>query len=193
MPFIIGEDDALVVVDVQKDFCPGGAIPVPEGDKIIPKMNKYIKKFREAGAKIYATRDWHPQDHRSFKAQGGPWPPHCIQNSEGAEFHPDLKLPDEGEIISKGDKPSVEGYSGFDGTNLRRRLEEDEIDRLFVGGLATDYCVKKTVIDALERGFKTVLLTDATRGVNRQSDDVREAIEDMLNSGAKEATLSDIR
>ncbi|MFW6110591.1 MAG: bifunctional nicotinamidase/pyrazinamidase [Thermoproteota archaeon] len=193
MKFTIDKDDALVVVDIQKDFLPGGALPVPEGDEIIPKMNTYIEKFEQAGAKIYATRDWHPPNHKSFKSQGGIWPPHCVQNSEGAGFHPDLELPEETDIISVGYKPSLEGYSAFEGTNLGQKLEEDGINRLFVGGLATDYCVKHTVIDALKIGMETIVLTDASRGVNKEPNDAQKAIEEMRKTGTEEATLADIR
>jgi nicotinamidase/pyrazinamidase len=184
--------DALIVVDVQNCFCPGGALPVKEGDKIIPLINKYIQKFQKAGAKIYATRDWHPPDHKSFKEYGGIWPPHCLKGSKGAEFRSDLKLPEETTVISTGDKPYVEGYSGFDHTNLERKLKEDGVDRVFVGGLATDYCVKYTVLDAVEKSFETILLIDAIKGVNRKPGDAERAIGEMVKKGAKKATLSEI-
>jgi len=184
--------DALIIVDVQNCFCPGGELPVKEGDKIIPTINKYIHKFQKAGAKIYATRDWHPPDHKSFKDYGGIWPPHCLKGSKGAEFRSDLKLPEETTVISTGDKPSLDGYSGFDHTNLERKLKGDGIDRVFVGGLATDYCVKYTVLDAVEKSFEAILLTDAIKGVNRKPGDAERAIGEMLNKGAKKATLSEI-
>jgi nicotinamidase-related amidase len=184
--------DALIVVDVQNCFCPGGALPVKEGDKIIPLINKYIQKFQKAGAKIYATRDWHPPDHKSFKEYGGIWPPHCLKGSKGAEFRSDLKLPEETTVISTGDKPYVEGYSGFDHTNLERKLKGDGVDRVFVGGLATDYCVKYTVLDAVEKSFETILLIDAIKGVNRKPGDAERAIGEMVKKGAKKATLSEI-
>jgi nicotinamidase/pyrazinamidase len=184
--------DALIVVDVQNCFCPGGELPVKEGDKIIPLINKYIQKFQKAGAKIYATRDWHPPDHKSFKEYGGIWPPHCLKGSKGAEFRSDLKLPEETTVISTGDKPYVEGYSGFDHTNLERKLKGDGVDRVFVGGLATDYCVKYTVLDAVEKSFETILLIDAIKGVNRKPGDAERAIGEMVKKGAKKATLSEI-
>ena len=184
--------DALIVVDIQNCFCPGGELPVKEGDKIIPIINKYIHKFQKAGAKIYATRDWHPPDHKSFKEYGGIWPPHCLKGSKGAEFRSDLKLPEETTVISTGDKPSVEGYSGFDHTNLERKLKGDGVDRVFVGGLATDYCVKYTVLDAVEKSFETILLIDAIKGVNRKPGDAERAIDEMVEKGAKKATLSEI-
>jgi len=184
--------DALIIVDVQNCFCPGGELPVKEGDKIIPTINKYIHKFQKAGAKIYATRDWHPPDHKSFKDYGGIWPPHCLKGSKGAEFRSDLKLPEETTVISTGDKPSLDGYSGFDHTNLERKLKGDGIDRVFVGGLATDYCVKYTVLDAVEKSFEAILLTDAIKGVNRKPGDAERAIGEMVKKGAKKATLSEI-
>jgi nicotinamidase/pyrazinamidase len=184
--------DALIVVDVQNCFCPGGELPVEEGDKVVPIINQYISKFQKARAKIYATRDWHPQDHQSFKEYGGIWPPHCLKESKGAEFRSDLKLPKGTTIISTGDKPHVDGYSGFDHTNLERKLNEDGVDRVFVGGLATDYCVKYTVLDAVEKDFETVLLIDAVKGVNRKSGDAERAIDEMMKTGAKKATLHEI-
>jgi nicotinamidase-related amidase len=192
MMYKLGRTDALIVVDVQNCFCAGGELPVEEGDKIIPIMNKYIQKFQEAGAKIYATRDWHPPNHKSFKEYGGIWPPHCLKGSKGAEFHPDLKLPEGTTVISAGDKPSVEGYSGFDHTDLERKLKGDGVDRVFVGGLATDYCVKYTVLDAVEKNFETILLMDAIKGVNREPGDAERAIDEMVKKGAKKATLPEI-
>jgi len=188
----IGEHDALIIVDVQKDFCPGGALPVPEGDQVIPVLNNYIKRFMKAGAKIYATRDWHPSNHKSFKSTGGMWPPHCIQGSDGAEFHSDLTLTSETTVISKATEPSVTGYSGFEQTELEKELRKRGVKRIFVGGLATDYCVKSTVIDALRLGFETILLVDATRGVNVKPDDSQKAIEEMVRKGAKIASLADV-
>jgi len=190
--FEITEKDALVIVDAQRDFCPGGSLPVPEGDKVVPVLNDYVRLFRKAGSRIYATRDWHPPNHMSFKEQGGPWPPHCIQGSEGAEFHPDLELPEGTMVISKATSPSKEAYSGFDGTRLAEDLKEKGIKRVFIGGLATDYCVKSTVLDALKHGFETILLLDATLGVNVEPGDSQRAIDEMKRSGASTATLSEI-
>lgn len=189
----INRNDALTVVDVQRDFCLGGALPVPKGDQVVPTLNEYIKIFEEARARIYAIRDWHPPNHISFKAYGGPWPPHCIQKSKGAEFHPDLKLPESVTIISHSTDPSRESYSGFDGTELGEELKKESVRRIFVGGLATDYCVKNTVLDALKLRFEAVLLTDAIQGINARSNDSEKAIEEMVEKGAKKATLSDIK
>jgi len=187
----VGKTDALIIVDVQNDFCPGGALPVPEGDQVIPVLNDCIKIFTKANAGIFATRDWHPPNHISFKAQGGPWPPHCVQNSKGAEFHPDLKLPSDATIVSKAMDPLREAYSGFDGTELANTLKTKGVTRVFVGGLATDYCVKNTVLDARKMGFETVLLLDAIRGINAEPEDVKKAIAEMLKNGAEQATSED--
>jgi nicotinamidase/pyrazinamidase len=189
--FSIVSIDALIIVDVQNDFCPGGALPVPEGDQVVPVLNDYIKIFEKANARIFATRDWHPPNHISFKAQGGPWPPHCVQNSKGAEFHPDLKLPSDTSIVSKAMDPLKESYSGFDSTELANILKTKGVVRVFVGGLATDYCVKNTVFDARKMGFETVLLLDAIRGINVEPGDVRKAIDEMIKNGAEQATLED--
>ena len=185
----LSKNDALIIVDVQRDFCPGGALPVPEGDQVVPILNEYIKIFKEANARIFATRDWHPPNHISFKAYGGGWPPHCIQQSEGAKFHPDLKLPDDTSIISKAMDPAKESYSGFDGTTLAEDLKKDGVARVFVGGLATDYCVKNTVLDAIAIEFDAALLLDATRGINAKPDDVNKAIEEMAAEGAEKVNL----
>ena len=191
MAIKFGKETALVVVDIQNDFCPGGALPVKDGDKVVPVLNKYIEKFRAAGAPILFTRDWHPPDHSSFKSQGGPWPPHCVQNSEGAKFHPNLAIPPDGEIISKADKRD-EAYSFFQGTDLARRLSERGIKRLLVGGLATDYCVKETVLDGLKYGFEVLHLDDASKGVNVNPADSEEALQEMVAKGAKRIRFQDI-
>ncbi|MEM2750093.1 MAG: bifunctional nicotinamidase/pyrazinamidase [Nitrososphaerales archaeon] len=190
--YIIGKDSALLIIDVQNDFCPNGALPVPDGDKIIPILNKYIEKFVKAGASIYATRDWHPPNHISFKTRGGTWPPHCIQNTRGAEFHPKLALPKGVKIISKGTSPDREAYSGFEGTNLSSLLKDQGIKTVFIGGLATDYCVKATVLDALKEGFHVVFLEDASKGVDVNKGDSERAIKIMMEKGAEKATLSQI-
>ncbi|MEM3606639.1 MAG: isochorismatase family protein, partial [Candidatus Bathyarchaeia archaeon] len=135
----VDKESALIIVDVQNDFLPGGALPVPNGDKVIPILNKYIELFNKVGAAIFATRDWHPPNHISFKTQGGIWPPHCIQNSKGAEFASNLKLPKNVNIISKAVNPNMEAYSGFEGTDLALKLKELGVKKVFIGGLATDY------------------------------------------------------
>jgi nicotinamidase/pyrazinamidase len=187
----VGKHTVLVVVDIQNDFCPGGALAVSEGDKVVPVLNKYIQLFRRASAPIIYTRDWHPPDHSSFKSQGGPWPPHCVQGTEGARFHPNLKPPAEGEVISKADKGD-EAYSFLQGTNMAERLRQRGITTLLVGGLATDYCVKETVLDALKFGFKVYHLDDASKGVNVKPEDSDEALGEMVSKGARRITLPDL-
>jgi nicotinamidase/pyrazinamidase len=185
------KSDALIVVDVQNDFCPGGTLEVPSGDLVIPLLNDYIKLFKDLNANVFATRDWHPPNHVSFKNYGGQWPPHCVQDTEGAKFHPDLKLPESAIIISKATDPNKEAYSGFDGTTLEEELRSKKVTRVFVGGLATEYCVKTTVVDALKLGFEAVLLVDATRGLEANAGDVQKAIDEMTTQGAAKATLAD--
>lgn len=182
--------DALVVVDVQNDFCPGGALPVADGDKVVPVLNRYIGKFQAGKLPIVATRDWHPEKTTHFKAFGGVWPSHCVQGTGGAEFHPALNLPSDAVIVSKGAAPDEDSYSGFQGRDergvkLSDLLRRFGVERLFVGGLATDYCVKHTVLDGLKEGFKVVLLEDAIRGVNLQPGDSERAIAEMVQAGAE--------
>ena len=191
MTIRIGNRTLLVVVDVQNDFCPGGALAVPGGDKVVPILNKYIEKFEKVRAPIIFTRDWHPSDHSSFKEQGGPWPPHCVQNSKGAEFHSDLFMPVEAEVVSKADRKD-EAYSFFQGTDLAAKLHQRGITRLLIGGLATDYCVKETVLDGLKNGFEVFHLDDASRGVNVRPDDSERALREMVAKGAKRISLRDI-
>jgi nicotinamidase/pyrazinamidase len=185
--------DALIIVDVQRDFCPGGALPVPDGDQVIPVLNQYMQVFDHARAPIYATRDWHPPNHISFTMFGGSWPPHCIQDSEGAEFHFDLDLNSEVQIISKATTPDKEAYSGFDDTDLAESLKKNHTKRVFIGGLASDYCVKNTVVDALKYGYETFLLLDGSRGVNIQPHDSHNAIDEMIQQGALQITFSDLK
>jgi nicotinamidase/pyrazinamidase len=189
--FSVGKTDALIIVDVQNDFCPGGALPVPEGDQVVPFLNDYITIFRKMGAGLFATRDWHPPNHISFIAHGGKWPSHCVQNTQGAMFHPKLKLHRDAKVISKGMDPHRDAYSGFDGTELGNILRTQGATRVFVGGLATDYCVKNTVLDARKLGFEVVLLSDAIAGINAEPDDAVKAVSEMLRSGAEQATLTD--
>jgi nicotinamidase/pyrazinamidase len=193
MKIKLREKDALIIVDLQNDFCPGGALAVPEGDKIVPVLNAYIERFSNSESLIVATRDWHPENHISFAEQGGIWPKHCVQNTKGAEFHPDLKLPSDSIIVSKATEPDKEAYSGFDGTNLDKLLKGKGVTRLFVGGLATDYCVRATVLDALRLGFCVFLLLDAIKGVNIQPEDSERAIVEMLEKGAIGIVFEEIK
>jgi nicotinamidase/pyrazinamidase len=176
--------DALIVVDVQNDFLPGGSLAVPHGNDVVPVLNRYLAAFERAGLPVFATRDWHPADHCSFHARGGPWPPHCVQGTRGAEFTPGLALPPSTEIVSKDALREQSTYSGFEGADLDRRLRAHGVRRVFVGGLATDYCVLHTVKDALLRGYAAVLLTDAIRAVNVDPDDGRKAETEMIRLGA---------
>lgn len=188
----ITKKDALIVVDVQNDFLPGGALPVPNGNEIIPVLNKYINLFTQVGAPIFATRDWHPENHISFKGNGGIWPRHCVQWTKGAEISSELRLPPDTFIINKGDRPELEAYSGFQGTLLDTLLRERGIKRVFIGGLATDYCVKHTVLGALNLGYTTFFLSDGSKGVNLHPGDSEKAIFEMILNGAVSVTLSDL-
>ncbi|MGQ9781415.1 MAG: bifunctional nicotinamidase/pyrazinamidase [Nitrososphaeria archaeon] len=188
----ISNESALIIVDVQRDFCPGGALPVREGDQIVSTVNKYIEKFKKAGLLVVATRDWHPKDHVSFKTRGGIWPEHCVQDTLGAQFHPGLILPEDAVIISKADKPDKEAYSGFQGTDLDDVLKRKGVKVLYVGGLATDYCVKNTVLDGRRKGYRVYLLIDAVKGVDLTPGDSQKAIMEMISAGAEETTISDL-
>lgn len=183
-PEAIGAKDALIVVDVQRDFLPGGSLAVPGGDEVVPVLNRYIRRF-EGAAPIVATRDWHPADHCSFAARGGPWPPHCVQGTPGAEFAPDLALPEDALIVSKAMGSERDAYSGFDGTGLESLLKRQGTERVFVGGLATDYCVLETVKDARKAGFEVLLLADAIRAVGVEPGDEEAALAEMRDAGAR--------
>jgi nicotinamidase/pyrazinamidase len=176
--------NALIVVDVQNDFLPGGRLSVPHGDDVISALNRYIAGFEKERSPIFATRDWHPANHCSFQPQGGQWPVHCVMETQGAEFAAALRLPPSTVIISKPSAPDQEAYSGFEGTDLEQRLHKLGVSCVFVGGLATDYCVLNTVKDALYKGFKVMLLTDAIRAVNIKADDGQKAEAEMLRRGA---------
>ena len=178
-------DDALIIVDVQNDFLPGGSLAVPHGDEVVPALNRYIRAFGKKKLTVFATRDWHPSNHCSFKAQGGIWPPHCVQRSRGAELALDLQLPQSAVIISKATTLEQDAYSGFEGTDLHDRLQALGVKRLFIGGLATDYCVLNTVKDALSLGYEVYLLEDAIHAVNVQPDDGKKAKDEMIRLGAK--------
>jgi nicotinamidase/pyrazinamidase len=176
--------DALVVVDVQNDFMPGGALGVRDGDRVIAPLNRAIERFVELGLPVLATRDWHPADHCSFTARGGPWPPHCVAGTPGAAFAPALRLPTGTAIVSKGTNPSREAYSAFAGTDLEARLREARAVRLIIGGLATDYCVVSSTADARALGLEVVVLTDAIAAVDASPGDGERALERMRADGA---------
>ena len=178
--------DGLIVVDVQNDFLPGGALAVPEGEQVIPVLNRYIGTLTSKNLPVFATRDWHPEGHSSFKDQGGPWPPHCLAGTEGAAFPPGLRLPPDTDVISisKGTDILRDTYSGFEGTDLDEKLRAKGVDRLLIGGLATDYCVLNTVKDAIKLGYRVLLLEDAIKAVNVNPDDGKRAVEEMVGLGA---------
>ncbi len=175
---------ALIVVDVQNDFCPGGALAVPHGDDVVEPLNELIDQFLERGDPVYKSRDWHPAATKHFAAYGGTWPVHCVQNTEGAEFHPALRDDPRINVISKGlgDKDC---YSAFDETDLASQLRDQNVEEVVVGGLATDYCVKNTVLDALKNGFKVQAREDAMRAVEVQPGDGERAIDEMRAAGAE--------
>jgi nicotinamidase/pyrazinamidase len=189
--FVIKNNDALLITDIQKDFLSGGALSIDGGDEIIPVLNEYIRNFDAGKAHVFASRDWHPANHVSFNTQGGPWPPHCIKETNGAKFSSDLKLPEHVLVISKAIEATHESYSVFDGTILANELKRFGAKRLFIGGLATDYCVVNTVLDARRLGLETIVLMDATLGINVNPDDVDAAIETMVTNGALQATVDD--
>lgn len=175
---------------MQRDFCPGGALAVKSGDRVVPRLNRVITAFTKASLPIFFTRDWHPRNHVSFKEQGGIWPPHCVMGTAGAEFHPKLRVPREAFVISKGTKADLEAYSGFQGTDLEKRLKEAGVREVFLGGLATDYCIKETSLNALDAGLKVKVLQDCVRGVNRREGDSELALREAVARGARLVTSS---
>jgi nicotinamidase/pyrazinamidase len=188
---------ALIVVDVQIDFCPGGSLAVPGGDAIIPVINRYIEIFRSQGLPIFATRDWHPPVTRHFREFGGLWPPHSVQGSIGALFHPGLKLPGDVIVVSKGMEPGSDDYSSFQATldtglPLQEYLRNAEVTKLYICGLATDYCVRDTCLDALGAGLAVTVLQDAVKGVDLNAGDSVRALEEIARMGGKLADLAAI-
>jgi nicotinamidase/pyrazinamidase len=175
---------ALLVVDVQNDFCPGGSLAVAHGDDVVAPLNKLIQEFLERGEPVFKSRDWHPRETKHFAAYGGTWPVHCVQETKGAEFHPDLMDDIHIRTISKG-LGDEDSYSAFDATDLALQLRRLGIVEVWVGGLATDYCVKNTVLDALKEGFRVKALTDAMRAVELKPGDGKRAIEEMREAGAE--------
>ena len=173
--------NALLIIDFQNDFVPGGALPVPDGDLITPR----VRELLDSGEfdLVVATRDWHPADHDSFAAQGGPWPPHCVQGTEGAELHPSLDRAKVDVVINAGYEPELEGYSGFEETELERVLRGRDVERLTVVGLATDYCVRATALDALDRGFDVTVDRDGIRGIDVEPGDSERALAEIEAAG----------
>lgn len=175
---------ALIVVDVQNDFCPGGALAVAQGDEVVAPLNKLIDEFLERGEPVFKSRDWHQENTKHFTEYGGAWPVHCVQNTKGAEFHPDLIDDKHIRVISKG-LGDTDCYSAFDETDLALQLRRLGVEEVWVGGLATDYCVKSTVLDALKEGFRVKALTNAMRAVELKPGDGERAIAEMRNAGAE--------
>jgi len=174
--------DALLVVDVQIDFCPGGALPIAEGDAVVPVINEWIDAAVQAGSPIFFSRDWHPEGHPSFRAQGGEWPVHCVQDSPGAAFHPDVRRPAGARIVTKGTRFDRDQYSAFDETGLADALRRAGVTRVFVAGLAQDVCVRASVLDAVARGLDAHLIVAGTRPVSAEGG--RAALDDMRKAGA---------
>jgi len=176
------DHDALLVVDVQPDFCPGGALPVAGGDDVIPVLNEWLRAAAACGIPIYASRDWHPPQHPSFSDQGGPWPPHCVQDTPGAAYHPALELPPNAHRIAKGVRLDRDQYSAFDETGLAAHMRRRGVRRVWIGGLAEDVCVRATAIDGAHASFEMHVIADATRPVT--SEGGVEARDDMRGAGA---------
>ena len=188
MNVTVRPDDALIVVDVQHDFLPGGALAVATGERIFAPIDALAPRF----ARVYATRDWHPADHSSYAQQGGPWPVHCVAESHGAAFDRRLDLTNVDKIISKGIVRETDGYSGFAATELADDLREHAVGRVFVCGLATDYCVKHTALDANAAGFETVVIEDASAPVNVAPDDEARALDELRSAGITIVNSKDI-
>ena len=189
---------ALLVVDVQNDFCPGGALGIHGGHKIIPILNKCIKFFEKENSPIIVTRDWHPLVPKHLKQFGGVWPEHCVEGSPGAQFHPDLELPKDALVMSKGMDPEKDSYSAFHATDssgmvLANLLKNLGVTEIYIGGLATDYCVKYSALDALKAGLEVFILTDAVAGVNLQPEDSNLALQEMVSRGAKKTISEELR
>lgn len=182
--FMSNKKRALIVVDVQNDFCPGGALAVAEGDEVVAPLNELIEEFLERGEPVFKSRDWHLPGTKHFQAYGGTWPVHCVQNTKGAEFHPNLIDDPRIRIISKG-LGDTNCYSAFDETDLAEQLKQLGVEEVWVGGLATDYCVKSTVVDALSKGFEVKALTNAMRAVEVNRGDGERAIAEMRDAGAE--------
>lgn len=188
---------ALLIVDVQNDFCPGGALQVPDGDRVVEPINGAVQRFVAAGLPVLASRDWHLPVSRHFRNMGGSWPVHCLQGTEGAAFHPALRLPGDTLVISKGADPEMDGYSAFegvadDGRSLKSVLESLGVKHLFIAGLATDYCVLFTALEAQRNGLAVTVLTDAVAGVDVLPGDSVRALEEMASAGVRLIVVDEI-
>lgn len=181
--------DGLLLVDPQNDFCPGGSLAVADGDAVMPVLSIWAAAAERAGIPVFVSRDWHPPRTSHFKEFGGVWPPHCVMGTHGAEFHPDLRLPPGATIVSKGMGESEDAYSAFQarddsGTGLAILLQDSNVHHLYLGGLATDYCVRSSALDALTGGFQVTLVPDGIRAVNLQPTDGEQALAEMRAAGA---------
>jgi len=187
---------ALLVVDIQNDFCPGGSLGVKDGDKIIPLINQYVELFLANDLPIFVSRDWHPAEARHFQPFGGPWPIHCVQHSKGGEFHPAFRVPDQAIIVSKGTDPQLDGYSVFEAIDADSKpfpeiLKNLGITELHIAGIATDYCVKFTAIDALKNGYNLTVLVDAIKGVNEEASE--QTLKEISAQQARLKTFGEIK
>lgn len=180
--------DALIVVDVQNDFLPGGSLAVAEGRRIFGPINALMPRFEV----VYATRDWHPVEHRFFSRYGGPWPDHCLAGTPGAEFAPELDRDSIDAVVSKGTEPDTDGYSGFAATDLAAKLAARKTGRVFICGLATDYCVKATALDARELGYETYVIEDAIAAVNVKPGDEAAALAELRSAGVRLIASRDV-
>lgn len=187
---MLKDGGALIIVDVQRDFLPGGALAVPEGDAVVPLLARCADACARSGVPVVASRDWHPADHCSFRDFGGQWPVHCVAGTPGAELDSGLDLPDDTRIVDKASTPDRDAYSAFEGTDLDEWLKAREVRQIYVGGLATDYCVLRTALDGLRLGYRVVLLADAIRAIDPA--DGQKAIETLVEQGAVVADTSQI-
>lgn len=187
--YAIGPSDALIVVDLQNDFLPGGSLAVSGAERVFEPIVRIARLFEH----LFATRDWHPPDHRSFEQYGGPWPPHCVRGTHGAQFAARFTAAALAEVVDKGVDAQTDGYSGFAGSDLEGRLRARGIERVFVCGLATDYCVRETALGAIERGFTTVVVRDAVAAVNARPADEAGALQAMLARGVYLAHSSELK
>src|SRR5262245_31511183 len=179
---------ALLIIDFQNDFTSGGTLEVPRGDEIPEPVKRLADRFDLA----FATRDWHPPDHASFETQGGPWPIHCVQGTHGAEFHPAMEHVRLDAVVDVGRGREDEGYSGFERSDLATILSEHDVDELYVCGLATDYCVRASAIDACAEGFTVTVVEDAIRGVEVKPGDSERALGEMREAGATVASSGEV-
>ena len=180
---VLQAGDALIVVDVQVDFCPGGSLPIERGDEVVTVLNRWIDAAAHARVPVVLSRDWHPRHHLSFRESGGEWPVHCVQDTSGARFHPQLTLPESAILVTKGARLDRDQYSAFDDTGLAAELRKLDVRRAWIGGLAQDVCVRATVLEALREGFEVIVIADATRPVTAEGGERADG--EMRRAGAR--------